>query len=181
MSDKIVNDSDNFKRKSLSYSKISGIISCSFFSVFTLFYLILENMSSVNLYEKILFFLLYLTLLTLCIIGTFFCCHLLYLIIYLDCSRIRLQYTQYGSMQYSDNYIVLYIIAFLLEYIVGYSTLYSTALLINSSITFLSCNKGTFLSWNLFTILNRNLSTLFSWNIVANLIRNIWQTSLGLL
>ena len=42
------------------------------------FSLILENMSTNCQMSKILFFLLYLTLVTSCIIGPFLCCHLLY-------------------------------------------------------------------------------------------------------
>ena len=41
VSDKINNNSDNFRIKCLPYSKM-----CSLFSVFTIFYLILENMSA---------------------------------------------------------------------------------------------------------------------------------------
>jgi len=54
---------------------------CSLFSVFTFFYLILENMST-NV-RKFPFSLLYLTLVTSCTVGPFLCCHLLYFIIYL--------------------------------------------------------------------------------------------------
>ena len=64
VSDKIINNSDNFKIKCLSNSKISA-----FFCVFTLFYLILENIST-NVRK--LFFFLYLTFVTSCIIGPFF-------------------------------------------------------------------------------------------------------------
>ena len=43
--DKTVKNSDNFRIKCFSYSKISAIL-CSLFPVFALFYLILENMST---------------------------------------------------------------------------------------------------------------------------------------
>jgi len=63
--------------KTLYYSKISAIL-CSLISVFTLFYLSFGE--HVNSWEKTVSSLLYLTLVTSCIIGPFFCCHLLYLI-----------------------------------------------------------------------------------------------------
>ena len=56
VSDKIINNCDNFKIKFLSYSKISAIVYV-IFSVFTLFYLILKNMST-NV-KKFLFSSLY--------------------------------------------------------------------------------------------------------------------------
>ena len=46
VSDKIINNSYNFKTKSLSYKKNKCNFMCSLFSGFTLFYLILENMST---------------------------------------------------------------------------------------------------------------------------------------
>ena len=42
VSDKMIINSDNFGTKCLSYGKISAFL-CFMFSVFTLFYLILEN------------------------------------------------------------------------------------------------------------------------------------------
>ena len=75
VSDKIINNSYNFRIKCLFYSKISAIL-CSLFSVFTLL-----NLG--NCCKKIYFSLLYLTLVTSRIIGPFLCCHLFYLIIYL--------------------------------------------------------------------------------------------------
>ena len=45
VSDKIINNYDNFRIKSLSYSEISAIL-CSVFSVLTFFSLILEYMST---------------------------------------------------------------------------------------------------------------------------------------
>ena len=45
VSDKVINNYDNFRIKSLSYSEISAIL-CSVFSVLTFFSLILENMST---------------------------------------------------------------------------------------------------------------------------------------
>ena len=55
---------------------------CSSFSYFYTFLFTVRK--HVNYCETISFSLLYLTLLTLCIIGLFLCCHLLYLIIYLS-------------------------------------------------------------------------------------------------
>jgi len=87
--DKIINKSDNFKIKSLSYSDaILGVL-------YFLFLHFLFNLGKhVNQLEKMLFSLLYLTLLTSCIFGPFLCCHLLDLIIYLhqmshDRSKIK--------------------------------------------------------------------------------------------
>ena len=60
VSDKIINNSDHFRIKCLSYSKISAILCFFLFSVFTLFYLILENMLT-NACEKNSFSLLYWT------------------------------------------------------------------------------------------------------------------------
>ena len=59
LSDKIIKNSDNFRIKCLSYSKIRAIL-CVIFSVF---YTFLFNIGKhVNKYEKISFFLLYWTL-----------------------------------------------------------------------------------------------------------------------
>ena len=69
--DKIINNSDNLRIKCLSYSKISAILCVPFF-VFTLFLFNLRK--HVNKCEKISFSLLYLTLVTLCINGSFLCC-----------------------------------------------------------------------------------------------------------
>ena len=46
VSDKIINNSDNFRIKSLSFSGKKCNFTCYLFSVFTLFYLILKNMSN---------------------------------------------------------------------------------------------------------------------------------------
>ena len=68
VSDKIINNSD-----------ISAIL-CSLFSVFTLFYLIMEIMSTNG---RKCCLPCYLTLVSSCIIGPFLCCHILNLIIFL--------------------------------------------------------------------------------------------------
>ena len=67
----IINNSDYFRTKCLFFCKISAIL-C------VLFYLILENMST-NV-RKFRFSLLYLTLVTSCIIDPFLCCHLFLLL-----------------------------------------------------------------------------------------------------
>ena len=77
VSDKIINNSDNFRFKCLSCSKISAILFVLYFRFYIL-HLILSKKC-----EKISCSLLYLALVTLCIIGPFLCYHLLYLIIYL--------------------------------------------------------------------------------------------------
>ena len=59
VSDKIINNSDNFRIKWLSYSKISAIICVLYFLFLLFFYFILKNMSTVKLR--------YLTLATSCI------------------------------------------------------------------------------------------------------------------
>ena len=80
VSDKIIDISDNFGIKSLSYSE-KGAIFCVIYFLFLHFLFNLEK--HVKLCDKISFSLLYLTLVTSCIIDPFLCCHLLYLIIYL--------------------------------------------------------------------------------------------------
>ena len=81
VSDKIIKNSDYFIIKCLSYIKISAIKCILYF----LFYTFLFNLEKhVNYCETISFSLLYLTLVTLCIIGSFLCCHLLYLSIWLQ-------------------------------------------------------------------------------------------------
>ena len=82
VSDKIINNSDNFRIKCLFFSKIRAILWVLYFLFYTYF---LFNLGKhVNWCEKISFSLLYLTLVTSCIIDPFLCCHLLYLIIYLE-------------------------------------------------------------------------------------------------
>ena len=79
MSDKIINNSDNFRIKSLFYGE-----KVQFCVLVISFYTFLFNLGEhVNWWEKISFSLLYLTLVTSRIICPFLCCHLLYLIIYL--------------------------------------------------------------------------------------------------
>ena len=64
----------------LIYSKIIAILSVLYFC----FYTFLFNLGKqINKCEKNSFSLLYLTLVTSCIIIPFLCCHLLYLIIFL--------------------------------------------------------------------------------------------------
>ena len=82
VSDKIINNSDNFRIKSLSDSEI-GAIMCYLFSVFSFSYLILKKMSTFKRNFRFPCLLLYLTLVTSCKFDPFLCCHLLYLIIYL--------------------------------------------------------------------------------------------------
>ena len=85
VSDKIINNGDNFRIKCLSYSKITTI-----FLIFY-FYTFLFNLGKhVNQCETISFSVLYLTLVTSCIIGLFLCCHILYLIIYLLIGMLRI-------------------------------------------------------------------------------------------
>ena len=84
VSNKIINNIDNFKIKCLSYSKISAVVCVLYFPCLHFLFNLGKH---VNYCEKILFSLLYLTLVTSCIIGPFLCCHLLYLIIYLIVSR----------------------------------------------------------------------------------------------
>ena len=80
--DKIIKDSDTFRIKCLPYSKISAILYMySLFCVFTLFYLILENMSTIV--RKFCFPCYIWHYVTSFILCPFLCCHLLYLIIYL--------------------------------------------------------------------------------------------------
>ena len=68
----------------LIYSKISAILCVLYFLFLHFFYLILENMSIVNL-----FYLLYSTLVTSWIIDPILCCHLFYLVIYLVQRSLR--------------------------------------------------------------------------------------------
>ena len=79
MSDKIINNCNHFRINCLFYSKK---VQFYVFIIFC-FYTFLFNHGKHVKCEKILFSLLYLTLVTSCIIGPFLCCHLLYLIIYL--------------------------------------------------------------------------------------------------
>ena len=83
VSDKIVNNSVNLRIKWLSYSKISAILCVLLLSVLTLFYLIMEIMST-----NVRKFRFSCYIWPSCIIDPYLCCHLLYLIIYLVCSNI---------------------------------------------------------------------------------------------
>ena len=78
--------SDNFIIKCLAYSIINSMQFYVFF-IFCVYTFLFNLGKHVNKYEKILFFLLYLTLVTSGIIDPFLCCHLLNLIIYLDVSK----------------------------------------------------------------------------------------------
>ena len=82
---KIINNSDNFRVKCLSYSEISAIL-CVLYFLF--FHFLFDFGKHVKQCEKISFSLLYLTLVTSCTIGPFLCCLLLCLIIYLILLKI---------------------------------------------------------------------------------------------
>ena len=76
--DKVINNSDNFRIKCLSHSKISAI-KCILYFLFLHFFIYSWKTCQLMWGN----FLLYLTLVTSRIIGSFLCYHLMFLIIYL--------------------------------------------------------------------------------------------------
>ena len=81
VSDKFIYTCDNFRIKSLSYSE-KGAILCLIYFQFLHFFI--WSWKTCQLMWENFFSLLYSTLVTSCIVDPFLCCHLFYLIIYLQ-------------------------------------------------------------------------------------------------